>query len=155
MKYHNEMRSIPVLVLVVAKGGAKLASASPDESYPKGARGPDGSARGAMVFNGPGQVAGQAVPVSSLIQMLTQQHLGRTIIDGTGLTGIYDFALRWDPEEGMSPSTGGSIPGASPADASAPSIFSALQEQLGLKLEPRKSPAPVLVIDQIERPSVN
>jgi len=63
---------------------------------------------------------------------------GRKILDRTGLTGAYDLTLKWDP-----------------TDATGPSLFTAIQEQLGLKLESTKAPVEVLVIDHIERPSEN
>jgi uncharacterized protein (TIGR03435 family) len=78
--------------------------------------------------------------------------LGRTILDRTGLTGNYDFTLRWNPDNGVT--TSSNPPEGSQADA-LPSIFTALQEQLGLKLESTKAPASVLVIDHLERPSQN
>jgi uncharacterized protein (TIGR03435 family) len=70
---------------------------------------------------------------------------GRTVIDKTGITTRYDFELRWTPDN---------TPADSP-EASAPSIFTALQEQLGLKLEPATAPLDILVIDSAERPSEN
>jgi uncharacterized protein (TIGR03435 family) len=63
--------------------------------------------------------------------------------------GYYNFTLRWKPDEGSQPA------GGTPDDTSAPSIFTALQEQLGLKLERTKAPVQVLVIDSLERPSQN
>ena len=73
--------------------------------------------------------------------------LKRPVVDRTGLTGFYNFTLRWTPD--------GRTAGDAPEDASAPSIFTAVQEQLGLKLEPTKAPVQVLVIDRLERPSAN
>jgi uncharacterized protein (TIGR03435 family) len=149
MRYHYEMKSLPVFTLVIAKGGAKLTRTGAEDD-PKWTKGPNGSGRSWMVFNGAGQVTGQAVPISSLIQMLSQQNLGRVIVDETGLTGAYNFVLAWDPEEGMSPGSG-----ATAASGAKPSIFTALQEQLGLKLIQRNKPIETLVIDHIERPAPN
>jgi uncharacterized protein (TIGR03435 family) len=87
--------------------------------------------------------------------------VGRIVVDKTGLTGKYDFALKWTPDEGQGPMLpGGRGPGPDgaappPPDSSGPSIFTALQEQLGLKLESQKAPTDVLVIQHIERPSEN
>jgi bla regulator protein blaR1 len=82
--------------------------------------------------------------------------LGRTVVDKTGLTGRYDFSLEYAPEEGGPPPAGGAggAPPPPPAD-SGPSIFTALQEQLGLKLESTKGPVDVIVIDHIEKPTAN
>jgi uncharacterized protein (TIGR03435 family) len=69
------------------------------------------------------------------------------VLDRTGLSGNYDFSLRWTPE---------SLDGGTPSpEASGPSIFTALQEQLGLKLESATGPVQTLVVDHIERPSEN
>ena len=78
--------------------------------------------------------------------------LGRNVIDGTGLTGTFDVHLKWSIDllsASMGPNT------APPQDRTGPSLFTALQEQLGLKLEPAKGPVEVLVIDHIEKPSAN
>jgi uncharacterized protein (TIGR03435 family) len=73
----------------------------------------------------------------------------RVVIDATGLKGSYDFELNWSPEDGSTPLFNGV-----PQDTG-PSIFTAFQEQLGLKLESRKAPVEVLVIDHVEPPSQN
>jgi len=72
--------------------------------------------------------------------------LGRPVIDRTGLAGAFDFKLEWTPDAAQAD--------AAPVDAG-PSLFTALQEQLGLKLESTKAPAEVIVIDHVERPSEN
>ena len=69
------------------------------------------------------------------------------IVDRTGLTGKYDFKLAWTPETVSTDAT--------PADNANPTLFTALQEQLGLKLQPEKDPVPVIVIDHVEMPSEN
>jgi bla regulator protein BlaR1 len=102
----------------------------------------------------------QGLPVSSVVRLLSQQ-LGRTVIDKTGLTGNYDFTLKWAPDESqgaMLRGPAGAQPGAEsapPTDSTGPSIFTAIQEQLGLKLESQKGPVEILVIDHAERPSEN
>ena len=70
--------------------------------------------------------------------------LHRTVIDKTGLTGNYDLALKWSPDDSPSEETD-----------SDPSIFTAVQEQLGLKLQPAKGPVDTLVIDHVEMPTPN
>ena len=109
---------------------------------------------------GPGEITGQGVAPSFLATVLSQQ-LGRQVLDQTGLKGNYDLTLKWTPEQGEGmmlggPGGGGPPPESAPApDTSGPSIFTAIQEQLGLKLEPTKAPAEVLVVDHVERPSEN
>jgi len=83
---------------------------------------------------------------------------GRTVVDKTGLGGLYDFTLQWTPEEGEGLHLG--IRGLDwsegpPPEASGSTLFSALQEQLGLKLESQKVPTKVLVIEHVEKPSEN
>lgn len=85
--------------------------------------------------------------------------VGRPVADKTGLTGNYDFALNWTPDEGMTNNSGSSQGGAlsdevSP-DAAGPSLFTALQQQLGLKLQPEKGKTDVIVVDHIDLPTEN
>jgi uncharacterized protein (TIGR03435 family) len=113
----------------------------------------------------PGHLEAYMAPVSMLVQTLSQQ-LGRTVIDQTGLKGNYDFKLSWtpDPGTGANPFGGpGSGPGPlppgvnppPPPDPNGPTLFTAVQEQLGLKLESTKGPVDVIVVDHAEKPSEN
>jgi uncharacterized protein (TIGR03435 family) len=79
---------------------------------------------------------------------------GREVIDKTGLTGVYDFSLKWTPLQTAAAPGGGSETAPSP-DVEGASLFTAIEEQLGLKLVPTKGPGQVLVIDHIEQPSEN
>jgi uncharacterized protein (TIGR03435 family) len=84
-----------------------------------------------------------------------QTLLGQVVEDKTGLVASYNFKLTWTPDEAQAGRPGtGTVPGDAPNE-SGPSIFTALQEQLGLKLESTKGPVEVLVIDHAERPSEN
>ena len=153
---HKETKQLPVYDLVVAKGGSKLKEATPGDTYANGIKGPDGVARGGMMRVGPGQLAAQGVPISSMVNMLSQQ-LHHTVIDKTGLTGKYDLELNWTPDPGSEPMFKGADSSQhDPApDSSGPSIFTAIQEQLGLKLQSAKGPVETLVIDHVEMPSEN
>jgi bla regulator protein blaR1 len=86
---------------------------------------------------------------------MAQEQAGRTVIDKTGLTGKYDMVLQWTPDESQAIRPGPDAPPASPSDSALPSIFTALQEQLGLKLESQKGPVQIFVIDRAEKPSEN
>jgi uncharacterized protein (TIGR03435 family) len=115
--------------------------------------------RGAsMIRMGRGQLNAQSVPVTAIIQMLAQQ-LGRPVIDKTDIKGNYDFNLQWTPDETQRGGLGGLDRPAGdspmPTDTSGPSIFTAVQEQLGLKLEAAKGPVETLVIDHVEKASGN
>jgi len=146
LRLHHETRPTPIYALVTAKSGGAL---GPDlrrstrdcleewktQGMPDARNVACGSIQGAR----PGSVAGQAAEIGPLVRSLWDW-TGRPVIDRTGLTGRFDFSLRWSPE--------GST------DTDAPSIFTAVQEQLGLKLEPATGPVDVLVVDAAERPAV-
>lgn len=156
LKLRHETKELPAYALVVAKGGPKFQAAKPDADL----KGPEGRGkRGKMVF-GMGDLTIPDAPLSMLARMLSQQ-LGRAVRDQTGLKGNYDFTLKWAPEPGegmMLRGPEGGNPGpesSSPPESSGPSIFTAIQDQLGLKLESTKGPVNVLVIDHIERPTEN
>jgi uncharacterized protein (TIGR03435 family) len=157
LKVHTETKQLPVFELVVAKGGPKLKEATAGDTYANGIKGPDGVGRGGMVRMGRGQLTAQGVPMTSVVNMLSQQ-LHRTVIDKTGLAGKYDLELNWTPDEGEGmgpPPPGGQPHGDAPPEGSGPSIFTAIQEQLGLKLQSGKGPVDTLVIDHVEMPTEN
>ena len=147
---HRETKEQSVYALVVAKGGPKL-----QQSEAKEGTGPRG-----MMRMGRGEFSGQGVPLQMLTQSLSSQ-LGRPVIDQTGLKGNFDFKLEWTPDPGQSgggPFGGAPPPGADappPPDPNGPSVFTAVQEQLGLRLESQKGPVEMLVIDKVEKPSEN
>ena len=160
-------KELPVYELVIAKNGPKLHEAKAGDTYPNGIKGPDGRVRSGMglMQMGRGQLTGQGVPIANLVHMLSQQ-LGRDVLDKTGLKGNYDFTLQWTPDQNQGgmfrgpepggPGAGSPGPDSAPApDASGPSIFTAVQEQLGLKLDSQKGPVDILVIEHIEKPSEN
>ena len=101
--------------------------------------------------------AGGGQMIQGLVQTLSNA-VGRPVVDRTGLAGAYDFNLRWafDPGQGAGP-LGAPPPGAvlPTPDPDAPNLFTALQEQLGLKLENQRAPVEVVVIDRIEKPSLD
>ena len=107
-------------------------------------------------FGGRGKLTGNSAAISVFADVLCMQPdlLGRTVIDETGLTGKYNFTLQWTPDM-AAPSDDPGTATAPPLDLSGPSLFSALQEQLGLKLESTKGPSEFLVVDHVERPSEN
>jgi uncharacterized protein (TIGR03435 family) len=169
LKIHRETREIPVYVLTVAKGGPKLrpfVEGSCTEHAPGAARpGPDekpwcGTGGMRTVRNGRNvtwdEVGASFLNFASFFGII----LDRPVIDKTGITGTFDFHLEFAPDETTagiaSPFAPDSSLSGAPSDpAGAPSIFTAFQQQLGLKLEAGKGPSEVLVIDHIERPSEN
>jgi uncharacterized protein (TIGR03435 family) len=134
MKAHSEQREMPVYELTVAKGGPKLKASTPEE---------DDKAKIVGGQGGAGRIEAVAATMDALPWMLGDE-VGRPVLNKTGLTGKYDFTLQYLPSERAA------------ADESAtPSIFTAIEEQLGLKLVPARDMADVLVIDSIEQPTAN
>jgi uncharacterized protein (TIGR03435 family) len=109
------------------------------------------------MFMGPDRLRAAGVEVDRLTPVLSRI-LGRTVIDKTELTGKFDIQTQWTPDQNqLQAMAGGAQPDAQVPqfDPNGPSIFTALQEQLGLKLESQKGPVDVLVIDHVEKPSEN
>lgn len=129
-----EMRELPVYALARAKGSARAPRVT------------DG---GPTFFhnNGKGHVESSGMPMKMLTDFLSS-NLGRPVQDQTGLTGDYDYKLDWTPDDPEPSEPSGSTP-------LGPSIFTALADQLGLRLEPSKGPVQVYVVEKIERPSEN
>jgi uncharacterized protein (TIGR03435 family) len=145
---HREMRDKPIYALVVGKKGPKLKTSEPDAveairaKHPEATAIPNGSG---FFFRGQGRIDMYGVTTGTLALLLAGP-AGRTVVDKTGLTGRYDIHLEM-AQPGQ--------PAAEGADDSGASVFSAVQSQLGLKLEPQKDQVENLVIDHIERPSAN
>jgi uncharacterized protein (TIGR03435 family) len=153
LKLHYETRERPVYALVIAKNGPKLHDAKAGDTYSDGGKTPEGYGAPGLVLMQRDQITFQRVPISGLTSMLAQR-LGRNVIDKTGLTGKYDFTMQWPREDDPGPvfNNGQQENAAESAQAS---IFTIIQEQLGLKLESRKAPVEVLVVDHVEAPSAN
>jgi uncharacterized protein (TIGR03435 family) len=147
LKARRESKEIPIYALVVAKNGPKL-KPNPDD--------PTKAKPSAMLGGGSGTFTNSSMAV--LAERLSEQ-LGRPVIYHTDLKGGYDFTLEWTPAPGEGSAEAiGLPPRAEPpsaGDSNGPSIFTALQDQLGLKMESTKGPADILIIDQVERPSEN
>lgn len=176
LKYHHEMRELPLYELVVAKGGPKMKQSAPDppmEGPPNGGPPSGGPPNGAPVMrgapnggppNGPpmqhrsmmlgmGNLENDGVPLDMLAHQLSFI-LGHTVENKTGLTGNYDFKLRWTPDNAP-PMNGAAADNGQPAEDAPPPLFTALQEQLGLKLESTKANVDVIVVDRVEPPTPN
>jgi uncharacterized protein (TIGR03435 family) len=150
LKLHHETKELPMYALVVAKGGSKLKQADPNDTYANGIKGPDGISRGGMMMTGRGTLTAQAVEMESLARQIGQM-LGRIVQDKTGLTGKFDMQLKWTPDDLRS--AAGADNGA--AADTGPTIYTALQEQMGLKLESTKGSVDTIVVDHVEIPSEN
>jgi bla regulator protein blaR1 len=143
LQFHHETRERPTYSLVVGKNGPKLHKAQPIETHPSSVSSPDSAGDKDKSTVTPGKIVLKGSSLSLLAGLLSSQGLDHPVVDKTGLTGLYDITLRWSPAD------------VGTSDASLPSLFTALQEQLGLKLEYSKNPIDVVVIDHIDKPSAN
>jgi bla regulator protein blaR1 len=158
LKIERPTKEMPVYALVVAKNGPKMQPAK------AGDRGPIGNGPGAMMRiqrGGEMSLHVESGKMEMLAQLLSEQ-VNRTVLDKTGLKGAYDFTLSWTPEMGEGSMMGGpGMPpggpgGPAPApDTSGQSIFTALQDQLGLKLKSEKGPVQALEIVNATQPTSN
>lgn len=161
LKVRNETRELPIYELVLARSDGKLgpqlrssaADCAAAAGRSAGAPPPAPLQRGERpkcgMRIGQGQMAGGGLPLSQLATFLSQS-LGRVVLDRTRLTGTFDLDLNWTPDQFLPGSSHGTPP---PVAPNGPSIFTALLEQLGLKLVSTKGPVDVLVIDSVERPT--
>jgi uncharacterized protein (TIGR03435 family) len=127
LRVHQETRTLPAYDLVLAKGGSKLQPAL---------------SNGKSIGTGRSHFNGEGLTMTLIAEELSRIS-GRVVIDKTNLIGRYDLKLQWTPDD------------APVTDNSAPSLFTAIQEQLGLKLESAKEGASVLVIDHVDPPTPN
>jgi len=180
MKIHREMKETPIYALVVAKGGSKMHEV-PQADVPahllESARNfspaskdrlkdvtladftkqlgslPNGHFYGLQMQKGPGVIAFYARTMVPFSLWLSGMNLGRAVQDQTGLTGNYDFTLEFNPAPLSAQSANPN--NAAPLDTTGPDIFTALQQQAGLKLEPAKGLVQALIVDHVERPAEN
>jgi len=143
LSFHHDKKELLVYAIVVAKGGAKLTKSTGD---PNGLPG--------LFFQGLGVLPARNATIADFAGVMQAVVLDRPVLDQTGLSGRYDFLLKWTPDQWQFSSLGGKLP--PPSDeAAAPDLFTAVQQQLGLKLESVKAPVEVLVIDHVEKPTAN
>jgi uncharacterized protein (TIGR03435 family) len=128
---HSESRDTAVYALVIDRKGSKLVESDPN-------------AKGILRMSGRGRIVGSGATMTQLAGWFSNANgVERPVLDETGLTGRYEFTLEWsNPLNGEQ-------------DSTKPSIFTAMPEQLGLRLEPRHAPVKVLVIDHAEMPGEN
>ena len=166
LKAHVESREAQVFALVLAKGGPKFKASAPppaagaeDISAPPDKPKPHGQGTWMRMSDKSAELEAYGSSMEALADMLSGQSetSGRYVIDKTGLSGNFDYSLKWTPEymtvNVRSPDSGGQL--ALDTGGSGPSLFSALESQLGLRLESEKAAVEVLVIDHVEAPSPN
>jgi len=144
LKVHEERREMAAYVLVVGKDGPKMTKSA------------DASGLGGFAMGPLGVLRVRDATMDDFVHVLQGDILDRPVVNQTALAGRWDFVLKWTPDDTQFAGMGMKPPPSAEDDASAsPPLFTAIQQQLGLRLEPRKADVPVLVIDHVERPSPN
>jgi bla regulator protein BlaR1 len=136
----HETKDARIYELVVAKGGSKIQE--------------DTASRQRIAMTGPGKVMAQKTPLALFAEFLGTL-TDRPVVDKTGLPSTYKFKLDWTPAVGEAGLPGPAPPDVAPPDSNGPSLFTALQEQLGLRLQSAKGPVEILVIEEAEKPTEN
>jgi len=140
LKFHHVDKEFSIYELTVAKGGAKLKAAADPDAQPQLV---------GVVYPGKVEVPAKSVTMDDFVAMLQRATLDRPTVNKTGLAGKYDFTLDWTPDETQ---YGGELP-KSPDDAPSPPLFTAVQEQLGLKLTATRGMVSAMVVDGAVRPA--
>jgi uncharacterized protein (TIGR03435 family) len=142
LQFHEEKRKMAAYALLVSKDGLKMTKTT------------DGSLPPSMLLYPRGVIIAKSATIADLVRQLQDHVLGQPMVDKTGLEGRWDFTMRWMPDEMQFTDMPVPLP-RSDYDANAPPLFTAIQQQLGLKLEPQKTDVPVLVVDHVAHPSPN
>jgi uncharacterized protein (TIGR03435 family) len=145
LTFHREKRELSVFAISVAKTGEKLTPSAGNPNNPPG-----------LGFAKLGSMFASNAKITDLSGLFQSVVLDRPVVDETGLTGHYDFKLNWTPDENQFPGLK-NLPQPPPDDKgdAPPDLFTAIQQQLGLKLEAKKAAIDVMVIDHVEKPSAN
>jgi uncharacterized protein (TIGR03435 family) len=144
LKFHKDNKELSAYVLTVSKTGSKLKKSEGD---PTGLPG--------LWFRQLGVLTVTNATMSDFSHLMQSAVLDRPVVDQTGLEGRWDFLLKWTPDESQFAGMGVKVPPPTDAADAPPPLFTAIQEQIGLKLEAGKAPVPVLVLDHVEKPSEN
>jgi len=144
LSFHREKKELSVYAITVGKTGPKLTKSDGD---PNGLPG--------LGFRGPGRFNGRNTNIADFAGIMQTLVLDRPVVDQTGLGDRYDFALNWTPDETQFGGLAGQLPPQSDKADVPPDLYTAIQQQLGLKIEATKAPVDVLVIDRVEKPSEN
>jgi uncharacterized protein (TIGR03435 family) len=144
LTFHKEPRTLAAYVITSAKGGPKMSQsdAAPD-------------ALPALFFTKLGVLTVRSATMQDLAELFQSAVLDRPVVDQTKLAGRWNFLLKWTPDESQFSAMGVKVPPLTEAADAPPPLFTAIQEQIGLKLEATKTQVDVLVLDKIEKPSAN
>jgi uncharacterized protein (TIGR03435 family) len=141
LTFHRDKQELPAYALTVGRNGPKLTKSAGD---------PNGLP--SLLFRGLGLLPAQNASMAEFASVMQSAVLDRPVVDRTGITGKYDFTLNWTPDDSQFRSMGARVPPA-PENTTVPGLFTAIEEQLGLRLESTRAPIEVLVIDRVEKPT--
>jgi uncharacterized protein (TIGR03435 family) len=141
---HTDTRELPAFAIIVGNRGHKL---TPNNTNPNGLP--------SLLFRGLGVLPAINASMSDFARVMQTAVLDRPVVDRTGLTGRFDITLTWTPDESQFRNMGVRVPPPSQDPNAPPGLFTAIQEQLGLRLDRTNAPVEVVVIDRVERPSEN
>jgi uncharacterized protein (TIGR03435 family) len=144
LTFHRDKKDLAVYAIVVDKAGQKLTTSEGD---PNGLPG--------LIFRALGVLPARNASIADLAGVLQSVVLDRPVVDQTNLPGRFDFTLTWTPDESQFSAMGVKVPAPTGDAAAPPGLFTAITEQLGLKLESTRAPVDVLVVDRVEKPSDN
>jgi uncharacterized protein (TIGR03435 family) len=142
--FHRDKKELSVYALVVVRSGPKLTKSAGD---PNGLPG--------LFFRGLGVLPATNATMGDFAGVLQGAVLDRPVVNQTGLNGRWDFTLTWTPDDSQFSGLGIKIPPPSDSASAPPNLFTAIQEQLGLRLESTRAPAEVFVVDRVEKPTPN
>lgn len=145
LKMHEEKKDMSAYVLSVAKGGEKMEKAAPDSGALPG-----------LFFTGLGRLTVRNATMQDFCELLQSAVLDRPVVDESELQGRYNFLLKWTPDESQFGGMGIKVPPPSDAPDAPPPLYTAITEQIGLRLESMsKAPVKVFVVDHVDHPSEN
>jgi uncharacterized protein (TIGR03435 family) len=143
LTFHRDKKELSVYAIVVGKNGPKLTKSESTSSLP------------GLFFRGLGNLPAVNATMADFAGVMQGAVLDRPVVDQTGITGRWDFTLLWTPDEFQFGGAGAKMPPPADKTAAPPDLFTAFQEQLGLKLESTKAQAEVFVIDRVAKPTEN
>ena len=143
-KFHPDKKELSAYVLTVAKGGPKMTRAAADAGGLPG-----------LFFTKLGSLTVRNATMADFAGLMQSAVFDRPVVDHTGLTGRWDFLLKWTPDESQFSSFGVKIPPPTDAVDAPPPVFTAIQEQAGLRLESEKTQVDVMAIDHVQKPGAN
>jgi uncharacterized protein (TIGR03435 family) len=147
LTFHHDQRELSVYVIGVASGGPKMTKSTVGPNDPQG-----------FGLRGLGDLNVHNMTMKDFASWMQTGVMDRPVVDQTGLTDRYDFELKWTPDESQFAQfrgTGATVPPPTDDAKAPPALYTAIQEQLGLKMGPAKVPDDVIVIDHVEKPSAN